>query len=171
MVHFSIFGGHDGRLSTASAIYISVFGGASLRRPPFARQLAATRHQQQRDEEAPFFFFFSLFGGAAVTWPTLAEEYIALREALRGGSMQLADWDRAIGEAGGDVMRSGSFSLFGGVELDATPSEDEELDDLSLQQHSGLISDAAAERLILGIGQGGAQRLAVVRQAAQLSSG
>ena len=63
------------------------------------------------------------------------------------------------------MLRMGSISVFGGMDSDALPSEDEELDDISLQRHAGRIPDAAVQYLMLGVCQGGAHRLASVRDA------
>lgn len=166
MVHFSIFGGQDGQLSAGRAIYVNVFGGASLRRPPVANRLYDLARGNPSDSRTRY-FFLSVFGGLSIKWPTLAEEYLALLEALRGGLVRIEEWDRVVAGPGADPLgRTGSLSLFGGIDTDALPSEDEELDALSLQRHSGAIPQPAVERLILAIGQRGPQRLTAVRQAA-----
>lgn len=166
MVHFSIFGGHDGRLGPGRGIYISFFGGATLTRPPLAAQLIEARAHAGDASMEWQYFFFSIFGGATIKWPTLAEEYLALCEALHTGVLRLDDWDRGASRTGhAGALRMGSFSVFGGVDTDALPCEDEELDDITLQRHAGRISDAAVQCLMLGVSQGGAHRLAAVRDA------
>jgi hypothetical protein len=168
MVHFSMFGGHEGQLNPHRGIYVSIFGGTTLRRPPFAARLAELRLRPEAANNRAY-FFFSLFGGAEVKWPTMATEYLALRESIRSGTLSLLEWDRIAaqhGETG--ALPTGSFALFGGFNADALPSEDEELDDLSLQRHAGLIPESVIERLMLGIGARGPQRLAAVRQALTL---
>lgn len=167
MVHFSVFGGHEGHLNPGRCVYICVFGGASLKRTPAATRLVALRQQSDAPRSGWQHFFFNLFGGTTIKWPTLAEEYLALMDALRARSITMEEWDRGIGQANDLLaLRAASFSMFGGVETDALPSEDQELDDLSLQRHTGLIPEPVLERLMLAIGQVGAQRLAAVRQAA-----
>jgi hypothetical protein len=100
-------------------------------------------------------------------WPTLAEEYLALVQALRSGALSLESWDRAIAcTDSGATLRTASFTVFGSLETDHLPSEDEELDDLSLQRHGGHIPEAAMDHLMLAVGHGGEPRLAAVRQAA-----
>jgi hypothetical protein len=166
MVHFSIFGGREGRLASRSCVYISVFGAASLRRPALAAQLAELK-RRPTDEQVPRLYFFSIFGGASIRWPTLAEEYLALIEALRAGSLTLEEWGRSAVQADGEEpVRLSSFSIFGGISTDALPSEDQELDDLSVQRHAGQIPESAVQALMLAIGKTGAQRLIAVRQAA-----
>lgn len=166
MVYFSVFGGHDGRLGPGRSIYISVFGGATLTRPPLAAQLIENRANAGDASMEWQYFFFSVFGGATITWPTLAEEYLALCEALHAGALRIEDWDRGSSRTGSvGALRMGSFSVFGGMDSDALPSEDEELDDITLQRHAGRISDVAVQYLMLGVSQGGAHRLAAVRDA------
>jgi len=165
MVHVSIFGGHEGELAPGRAFYVSIFGGSTLRRPAFATRLMQIKRYADEALKTQY-FFFSLFGGAEVKWPTLAEEYLALTEALRSGGLTLEDWDRHSDRMGlAAALQTGSFSLFGGSNTEKLPSEDEELDDLSRQRHAGAIGQDAAERLMLGIGQHNLQRLAAVRQA------
>ncbi len=166
MIHFAVFSGHSGQLTRGGAVYISIFGGATLARPPVAGTLARARREDAEAGSDSSYFFFVLFGSATVRWPTLAEEYVALLDALRSGVLSLEDWDRLVGASDcTGSLRLSSFSLFGGVEGDAVPTEDQELDEISLQQHAGAIPDAALQRLMIGIGQKGASRLASVRQA------
>jgi hypothetical protein len=166
MVHFSVFGGHEGQLDPNRGVYISVFGGATLRRPPFASQVIEWRRQPALAQSAWRYLFFNVFGGADLVWPTLAEEYVALREALRTGTLTLADWDElAARPEGNGPLRVSSLTVFGGFDGDALPREDRELDDLALQRHLGHIPDQAVDSLVLTIGQRGVQRLAAVRRA------
>ena len=101
----------------------------------------------------------------SVKWPTLASEYLALRDAVLGGALTLSDWDRLVARFGDGGLRSGSFAVFGSVNTDDLPGEDEELDDLSLQRHTGGIPEGIIDRLMLAVGHGGPQRLSTVRQA------
>jgi len=169
MVHFSVFGGHEGQLSAGGCVYITLFGGSELKRPPLAARLAALRRPSGLRDE-PRYVFLSLFGSTTIRWPTLAEEFLALTDALRAGAFTLDDWERFTASPGEHrLLRAGSFTLFGSMQTDALPTEEEELDGLSLQRHAGTIADAAVERLMLAVGQGGAQRLASVRQAVAAS--
>ncbi len=175
MARFCVFGSHQGLLPSEGGVYVTIFGGSELKRSPIAGQLADRQHQTPAKRNSPrSAFFFTLFGNTTIIWPTLAEEYLALRDALRAGVLTLADWDRLIGRGGGDSSPDiTSFSLFAGFESDKVPTEDKELDELSLQRHLGQIPDQAADVLMLAIGQTGPQRMASVRQAAAtaLSSG
>jgi hypothetical protein len=173
MAHFSMFGGNDGQLGPGGDVYITVFGGSDLKRPPVASQLAGWRGHPAGSSESTY-FFFTLFGSTTLSWPTLAEEYLALRDALRAGTITLEDWDRFVTRpAGTGALRTNCLTLFGGFEGDVLPKEEKELDDLSLQRHLGLIPESAVQLLMLAVGQAGQARLAAVRHAvvATLSSG
>lgn len=165
MVHFSVFGGFSGRVQAGRNLYLSVFGPAQLRRPAAATRLIEARQGAHRGEGWAC-VYLSIFGGLTIKAPTLAEEFLALLDALRCGALTLDEWDRSgdrLVDQGGP--RTAFFSVFGGLNADVLPGEDEELDDLSLQRHAGFIPEPSLDRLMLAIGHGGAQRLAAVRQA------
>ncbi|MBK9120601.1 MAG: hypothetical protein IPM18_13530 [Phycisphaerales bacterium] len=164
MPHLCLFGGTVSRLDTQSSTYFTVFGGTEVFRPPTARLLADKRKAGSAPRARHLFITFC--GGTDLNWPTLAEEYIALRDTLQSGALTIHDWDRLIGEVGGDGgMQLSSLTLMGAFESDTIPSESAELDALSLQRHLGHIPDAAVDVLILAIGSKGIQRLAAVRSA------
>jgi hypothetical protein len=164
MVHFCVFGGREGQLGVGRNVYITLFGGSEFKRPAMARRLID--RPRDSDDDAPFYFFFTAFGSTSIKWPTLVEEYLALMESLRAGSLTLERWDRSVARSSDwGTMHTASFTIFGGLETDELPSEEDELDDLSLQRHAGQIPPQAVEFLMLAVGQAGAQRLAAVRQA------
>ncbi len=163
MAHFCMFAGHEGVLSADGGVYITVFGGSDLRRPPLARHIAERRPRGNAPSES---FFLTFCGGTSLIWPTLAEEFLALRNAVRGGTLSLAEWDQWVGRGDGQgPLHTHSLTLFGSFEADTLPAEDKELDDLTLQQHLGHIPEVAVQTLMLAIGQRGAQRLSAVRHA------
>jgi hypothetical protein len=166
MVRFTIFSGHEGPLGPDGDVYVTVFASSQLERPPLATWAARTRGQPVTGRPPAHYTFFTLFAGVEVRWPTIAQEYLALREALRNGVLTLADWDGFVarhGQAGG--LRMNAFTLFGGCCGDGVPSEDKELDDLALHRHLGHLTDAAIQTLLPAIGQKSVLRLAAVRQA------
>ncbi len=166
MAHFCMFGSNDGQLVPGRDFYITIFGGSDLKRLPAASQIAELRQRPAYDRSSSQYAFCTLFGGTTLSWPTLAEEYLALRDALRAGTITLDDWDRSLARPGGPgPLRVLSFTLFGGFDGELLPREDKELDDLSLQRHLGQIPESAVQILMLAIGQTGVQRLAAVRQA------
>ena len=99
--------------------------------------------------------------------PTLASEFIDLREAIAGGMLNLSDWDRAMADLSRSDALFGSFTLFGGIEECKLPSEDTEIDSLAVQRHLGNISEDAGQVLQFGIGQSGSERNATLRRAIQ----
>jgi hypothetical protein len=166
MAHFSMFGSNDGQLVPGRDFYITIFGGSDLKRLPAASQIAELRQRPAFERDQSQYIFCTLFGGTTLTWPTLAEEYLALRDALRAGTITLDDWDRSVARPGGPgPLRTLSLTLFGSFDGDVLPREEKELDDLSLQRHLGQIPEAAVQLLMLAIGQAGGQRLAAVRHA------
>jgi hypothetical protein len=174
MAHFCMFGSNDGPLVPGRDFYITIFGGSDLKRLPAASQMAELRGRAPSEREQAQYTFCTLFGGTTLTWPTLAEEYLALRDALRARTLTLEDWDWFVARPGGPgPVRAVSLTLFGSFEGDVVPREEKELDDLSLQRHLGQIPEAAVQLLMLAVGQTGVQRLAAVRQAvaAALSAG
>ncbi len=170
MVHFCIFGGQGGTLDSGRKVYLTIFGGSEIRRPPLAGKLAERGHDNNESGARAQCFFFTMFGATNIRWPTLAEEFIALRDALHGHSLTWEKWDRATRSNSGLYQpTSASLTIFGGFDPDELPSEDDELEALSLHRHNGSIPENAIEQLMLAIGQTGAPRLAAVRQAVVLS--
>lgn len=166
MIHFCIFGGHEGMINSDNRLYVTLFGGSELRVPTVARQIIEARREGRTDKSSHRCYFITIFGGTALRAPTLAEEYLELSEALRSGMITLQDWDLAVGRLGArESIRYGSFTFCGGFEGNELPSDDEELDGLALNQHLGQIPDSVGKLLMLGVGQKGLSRPAIVRQA------
>jgi hypothetical protein len=166
MAHFSMFGGNNGQLAPGRDFYITIFGGCDLKRPTAASHIVELRGQPAYARDRSQGIFCTLCGGTTLTYPTLAEEYLALRDALRSGTITLEDWDRSLARPGGvGPLRAMSLTLFGSFDGEVVPREEKELDDLSLQRHLGQIPEAAVQLLMLAVGQIGLQRLTAVRQA------
>lgn len=172
MVNFCMFAGSEGDLSAGKRLYVTVFGGCELRRPTLARQIIEWR--RSGGTGAAFkprtAYFLTLFGGVSITAPTLAEEFLDLQDAIRANLITLEDWDRAIGQlSSGDLVRTASITIFGAFEGASVPDENVELDKLAAMQHLSRIPPEAVQSLMLGVGQRGAQRHAVIREAAGTS--
>lgn len=171
MVQFSMFGGYEGVLDAEGRMYITIFAGTDLKRPPFASRVAAMRRRGEQDWRPSRGFVLTICGGVEIKWPPLAEEFLALRDALRTGTMTMDDWDRALAQTSDEgLFHPASFTLFGALSVDEVPDEDKELEGLALQRHHGEIPDAAVQELLLAIGQTGVQRLVAVRQAVATAS-
>lgn len=166
MASLCAFGGFNGDLSLDGGVQITLFGGSELRRPPAARQVALLRRRPAGADEHTHHYFLTVFGSCELKWPTMAQEFLALREALRSGACTLDDWDRLVGTAlAGGPLRIHALTLMAGFDAHELPAEDAELDDLSLQRHFGHVPEEAVDLLMQGIGQPAPQRLAIVRQA------
>ncbi len=183
MIQATVFSGHDGRLRFEKSIYLTVFGGCELTCPTLARQILSGRRTVQAQEtydgkplaskllesesrpkhRKPF--FLTIFGSVDIKSPTLAAEFIDLREMLESGLLTLADWDRALVDLGRGDWSVASLTLFGGFDECKLPSEDEEIDSLALQRHLGTIPEGATEVLQHGIGQRDVERRSAIRRA------
>lgn len=166
MVKVTIFGSHEGRLQNDNSFYLTVFGGCALVQPTIARQLLARRASQRGERPAlgrPY--FFTLFGSAEIKSPTLSEEFIDLKEMVRGGELTLQDWERSMVDLARPDSMYASFTIFGGFDECMLPEEDKEIESLALQCHLGNIPDSARNVLQTGIGQGGSERRAVIHRA------
>lgn len=168
MLQVTIFGGHDGQLRGDKLFYLTLFGGCDLIRPTIARQLLATRGSAgQPTAPARRPFFLTIFGGVDIKSPTLSAEFIDLKEMLGAGLLTMADWERAVAGLGQEESSVASFTIFGGFDETALPSENEEIESLAAQQHLGNISESAGKVLQFGIGQGGSERRATIHRAMQ----
>jgi hypothetical protein len=195
MIRVTIFSGHEGQLRVDKGVYLTLFGGCELIRPTIARQLFAVREAEEQAEAAGRMvggphgcgfpvghggrmrygrrphragpFFLTLFGGVEIKSPTLAEEFLDLRESVRSGVLDMKDWDEAMARLRHLDLSIASFTLFGGFNECKLPSEDEEIDSLAIQRHLGNIPEDAGRILQLGIGQRTAERAATVHRALQ----
>ncbi len=166
MFNFCVFGAQCGELSFTKKLYVTLFGGCDLKRPTIAKQVLIAKRRGNPESLLRGQFFLTVFGAVEIKSPTLAEEFLDLQDAMRSGLLTWSDWDDAVARlslsASGKIS---SLTLFGGMESNALPTEDEELDALALSQHLGRVSDVASRTLMLAVGQAGAQRPAAVRHA------
>ncbi len=191
MIKITVFSGHEGHLRWDTAFYLTLFGGVDLVRPTVARQILSSKSEQpprvdpERDaglvgraEKALFGtpqhkthrpFFLTIFGGVDIKSPTLAAEFMDLREMVRSESLTLEDWDRSISMLAHANFAPSSFTLFGGFDECSLPSETDEVESLALQQHMGNISGKSGQVLQMGIGRHEAERLATVRRAIEVA--
>ena len=163
MINFCVFGGHEGTLPSGRQLHFTMFGASEFTRPTMAKMLATRRTHPELDQPTrPA--FITICGGVSITAPPLAEEFSELEAAIRSGETRFEEVDRFIADDRG-ALRVTRFTLFGGCETDALPTEDAEIESLAVLRHSGAINDAVVQTLMLGIGRTGPQRLSVVRQA------
>jgi hypothetical protein len=166
MLQLCVFGGYEGPLSAEKKCCFTVFGSCELRRPTLARQIIRAGKISEGHVPAPKMIFVTVFGSTEIKSPTLAEEFIDLREAIRNRALDFDRWDFYIAEL--DRWNSSSLmslTLFGSFEETHLPTEEEEVEGLALQRHFGALSEESGRILEMGVGQAGAQRRSVVRQA------
>ena len=114
--------------------------------------------------------FITVFGATEIKSPTLAEEFLDLREAIHTGTLRDGDWDRYLAEL--DRYQSSalmSLTLFGSFSESELPSDDEEIEGIALQRHFGNITADSGKMLEMGVGQSGSQRHAMIRQAVSVA--
>ncbi len=166
MFHFCIMGGHGGELTAGQKVCVVVFGGCEFRLPTLAKQILENRRRAQHGLPKRTHLFITICGGTQLKSPTLAEEFMAMREAINSGVLTMEDWDAAVVElAAEEGLRYASVTLMGGFDASELPEENEEVDGLAINRHLGHIPDEAGTTLELGVGQRGAQRVAIVRRA------
>jgi hypothetical protein len=182
MLQLCVFGSYEGSLVPERRAYFTMFASSALRRPTLARELLALR-QTAPDCPQPASpggppptgnplaapgrnVIITVFGSTELKYPTLAEEFIDLREAVRSGALDLRQWDTYL-PALTQWQRSTylSFTLFGSFNEAVLPTEDEEIESLALHRHLGSIPDVGGQVLETGVGQSGSQRRAIIHQA------
>lgn len=167
MPHFCVFGGAEVQLEPEPTHCVTLCGGMELRRPPLAVLIGTRQQRTSNGVPRPVRWVVTLFGSTDVTWPTLADEYLALKNAVAAGTVTLAEWDRFMAAPSNlGLLGIRTLTMFGGLSAEGIPTEEEEIDALSLQRHFGQVSQRAAEILMLAVGQRGATRLSAVRRAA-----
>ena len=162
-----MFGGYEGQLVADRKVYLTIFGGCDLVRTTLARRIIhARQHRDRADLQARWCVVVTVFGGTDIAWPTLAEEFIDFKSMIDARMLSLANWDRDLAELHRvEEAAITTFTLFGGLDDDALPNENKEIDALALQRHLGNIPESAGKILELGIGRSGAQRYAAIRKA------
>ena len=61
---------------------------------------AKRERERNGSSHAPKQFFLTIMGATEITAPTLAQEFMDLRDLLQSGSITMADWDRHSGDVG-----------------------------------------------------------------------
>ncbi|MFQ5495628.1 MAG: hypothetical protein ACE5EX_09640, partial [Phycisphaerae bacterium] len=142
MVQITIFSAHKGRIQPDKVFYFTLFGSFELVHPTVAQRLLAERRARRKpgpSSRRPF--FLTIFGAGSIKAPTLAAEFVDLREGLQSGLISLNDWDRAMAEMSEGQASIASLTLFGGIDECKLPSENEEIESLALQRHLGNIPE------------------------------
>ena len=83
MIHFCIFGAREGELTPDQRVCVTAFGACSLKRPPIAKLLVEARRRSKEGLTKRSHFFITICGATELKLPTLAEEYLAMNEAVK----------------------------------------------------------------------------------------
>ena len=171
MIQICVMGGHEGRMLPERKGYLTIFGSCELTRPTVARQIFA-RRQRERQGLPPTHmqFFLTICGASEIKVPTLAEEFIDLRDLLASGALDMNDWDRAVADISLSDVSISSFTVMGAFSESELPSEDAEIESLAVQSHLGSIPEGARKVLQLGIGQREGERRATLRRALEVAT-
>jgi hypothetical protein len=131
-----------------------------------ARQILTRRQREREGKPAGSrHFFLTICGGAVIQCPTLAEEFLDLRQLISSGALSMDDWDQAIADLGRSDTSVASFTLMGAFSESELPSDEKEIESLALQRHLGNISTPAGQVLQYAVGQRDAERRATLRRA------
>ncbi len=170
MFHFTIFGGSEVTINGGGQLILTLCGGTDIRRPTLAKQIMQEKHRlmteqtvrPQGDEPSDvqgmlhFFdrralgshrprrrstFVLTICGGVEIKPPSIAEEFMEMRELVASGLITEEEWDQLIGRLYqfGELEVS-SFTLMGGME-EVSLSEAEELRKIQGANELGLISE------------------------------
>ena len=197
MFHFTIFGGSEVSLTGSRQLILTLFGGTEVRKPTLAKRLMQEKQAQWPDKPAGpvktddnlhkvrnFFenldsgaagpagrrsstFLLTIFGGVEIKPPSIAEEFMDMRELVSSGLIEPREWDQLIGRMYqmGDLDSISSFTLFAGMG-EASLSEEEEIKKIASATSMGLISRDEEQALRSVVGRDPQQVRMLLRQTA-----
>lgn len=197
MFHFTIFGGSEVTLTGSRQLIFTLFGGTDVRKPTLAKRLMQEKHAPWSAEPAGqvdaddklhkfknFFekldsgaggrpgqrsstFLLTIFGSVELKPPSIAEEFMDMRELVSSGLIEPREWDQLVGRMYqmGDLDSISSFTLFGGMD-EAALSEEEEIKKITSATSMGLISGDEEQALRSVVGRDPQQVRMLLRQTA-----
>jgi hypothetical protein len=160
MFHFTMFGGADVKMDGTPKVIITIFGGTDVHRQTLAKRImrekhlsAAERANAPHPNPNPFAyrpqrrqrngcFMLTLFGGVDLKPPSIAEEFMDMREVIASGMVSSAEWDELVARIYelGDQEGHASLTMFGAMEESAL-SEQDEVKKIKSARDLGIISD------------------------------
>lgn len=186
MVHFTMFGGSEVKMSRETRVIITIFGGTEIYKPTLARRLLREKHVANPGSAGPpgalatmrhemsaaqlrrnNIVLFTLFGSAEIKPPSLAEEFMDMRELVSSGLITKDQWDQLLARIHdkGDMDGISSFTLFGG--LNESPlSDEEEIKKIRSAQELGLINSNEEQALRSVVGRDPEQVRMLLRETA-----
>ena len=197
MFHFTIFGGSEVTLTGSRQLIFTLFGGTDVRKPTLAKRLMQEKHAPWSAEPAGqvdtddklhkfknFFekldsgaggrpgqrsstFLLTIFGAVELKPPSIAEEFMDMRELVSSGLIEPREWDQLVGRMYqmGDLDSISSFTLFAGMD-EAALSEEEEIKKIASATSLGLISGDEEQALRSVVGRDPQQVRMLLRQTA-----
>ncbi len=196
MFHFTIFGGSEVTLTGGSQFIFTLFGGTDVRRPTLAKRLVQEKHLLQANRPPANYspdgvdkvlnfikgdptygrpdapnngkcFLLTIFGGVEIFPPSIAEEFMDMRELISSGLLDPGEWDQLVGRLYqmGELDSISSFTLFGGMG-EADVDEQEEIKKISSACGMGLINQEEEKALRSVVGRDPQQVRMLLRQTA-----
>jgi hypothetical protein len=188
MFHLTLFGGTDVKLDGRTKLIITCFGGTDVHRQTLAKRILREKHMAETElkplpthppeavvrwalarqrQRRTGCFIFTMFGAVEIKPPSLAEEFMDMRELIGSGLIKQEEWDRLVGRIYemGESEGHASFTMFGALE-ESTLSEDEELQKIRSAQELGMISADEENALRNVVGRDPHQVRQLLRQTA-----
>ena len=196
MFHFTIFGGSEVTLTGGSQFIFTLFGGTDVRRSTLAKRLVQEKHQLQANRPPADYsrdgvdkvlnfmkgdpaygrpdghehrkcFLLTIFGGVEIHPPSIAEEFMDMRELVSSGLINADEWDQLVGRLYqmDDLDSVSSLTLFGGMGEVAIPQE-EEIKKIHSAVGLGLIDEDEERALRSVVGRDPQQVRMLLRQTA-----
>ena len=160
MIHFTLFGATDARVSAAGFTAFTVFGGTDLHLPTLAERILHRRRTQGRKVSGLDRWLgkdrsiaFTIFGATDFNQPTLVEEYAALRNLVQSGVIDRVECRALIESLAGDdpLLDISRFTVFGASAL-VSPSKKQETKALDAAENTRTISPNTRRELDQAIG-------------------
>lgn len=171
MFNFTIFGGSEVKLDSGSKLILTMFGGTDVFKSTLAKRIMQEKHLLESERgaakqasdwagnAAPAMsafatmstarsrrrqrtFILTIFGGVEIKPPSLAEEFMDMRELTSSGLISSEEWDALVGRLYqlDDLEGISSFTLFGGLEHGSL-SEADELKKIKSARDLGLLGE------------------------------
>lgn len=197
MLHFTIFGASKVNLHGGGQFILTLFGGTEVRKQTLAKRLLQQKHllnssqspanaDQVRNvdkvlsflqgnypagrrgaEKRRTAFLLTIFGVVEIKPPTIAEEFMDMRELVSSGLISNAEWDQLVGQLYqvDELDSISSFTLFAGMGEERLDDE-EELKKIHSAGELGLISKDEEIALRSVVGRDSQQVRMLLRQTA-----
>ncbi len=196
MFHFTVCGGSEVTLTGGGQFIVTLFGGTDVRKPTLAKRLMREKHALVTQNPDPNYkpnnldkilnhlqgnspsgsplankrrstFILTICGGVEIKPPSIAEEFMDMRELVSSGLIDPNEWDQLVGRLYqmGELDSISSFTLFGGMG-EVALNEQEEIKKIHSASGLGLISEDEEKALRSVVGRDPQQVRMLLRQTA-----